>query len=30
MKLWKLKEEQDMCGYDRFGVKLVCMDDRNN
>lgn len=30
MKLSKLIEGQNMCGHDRFGVKLVCMDDRNN
>lgn len=30
MKLWKLKEGQNLCGHHRFGVKLVHMYDRNN
>lgn len=30
VKLWNLKEGQNMCGHDRFGVKLVCVDDRNS
>lgn len=30
MKLWKLTRGQNVCGHDRFEVKLVCIDDKNN